>query len=202
MDQLIVTPIPSTMHHLDNFAGSYDFFTNRKSAGDSNILLAQGWEPSVSISGAFGIFQKVQLYTAPDAEHFVFALETDVAVLWDRNTIVFPFYAAKLTIPVVASGMSGVSVLSVSDNNGAGTGTLTYTATGTTLKWTAPGGTAGAAVDVHLNGDYVLHDGTDTTKTITVRVVGASLPGGNTTQNFTTAVANLNAVFYSERRHR
>ncbi len=83
--------------------------------------------------------------------------------------------------PPIASGISGITVNYVSPENGAGTGTLAYTASGTTLTWKAPGSsTAGAAVNVGAGGNFLLSDGVDTTKKIRVVVTAGSLPGSNT----------------------
>jgi len=71
---------------------------------------------------------------------------------------------------------AAVTIYYASKANGEGTGVLYYNATNNTLQWTAPSGTAGAAVDVGKDGKFDLYDA-DTTKFIRVVVTTASLPG-------------------------
>lgn len=79
---------------------------------------------------------------------------------------------------------AGVVIYHCSRNNGTGTGVLTYTyaAGGSTLQWTAPGGSIGTAVKVTKDGKYQIFDA-DTTKYIRVIVTLASLAGSNKTDN-------------------
>lgn len=51
----------------------------------------------------------------------------------------------KKTQPV---NVTGVVIIDVGDNNGTGTGTLTFTAATDTIAWTAPGDLIGTAVDI------------------------------------------------------
>jgi len=205
--ELLGNSIDSPIYRLDNFDERFAFFDASESAGDSPILLTQGWEPSISFFGSLGIFAKVDIFSSPDGQNFVWMGEsTALDDLFGRNELKFPAYAMKLNIPLVASGMTGVAIKSVSANNGTGNGTLTFTAVGQTLKWTSPGGVIGTAVAVGAGGEFTLLDGTDpeveTPKSITVVVTVADLPVGNDTQTVATVPANINAHFYGERRHR
>jgi hypothetical protein len=206
--QLIGHHIDSPIYRLDNVDEEFLFLDGAISAGDSPMLITQGWEPSIAFYGTFGVFQKVQVYTSPDGQNFVWIADvTSLGVtLLGRNDLKFPAYAMKLSVPQKASGMTGVAIVSVSANNGTGNGTLTYTAVGQTLKWTSPGGVIGAAVAVGAGGTFTILDGTDpevsTPKSITVFVTVASLPGGNGSQVVAVSPANINAKFYAERRHR
>lgn len=83
--------------------------------------------------------------------------------------------------PPAASGITGITVNFVSANNGVGSGTLTYTAAGSLLKWKAPGSASfGADVAIGAGGNFTLLDGVTPAKLIRVTVVTGSLPGGNT----------------------
>lgn len=90
--------------------------------------------------------------------------------------------ALSATAPV---NVTGVTIDAAAGQNGTGTGTLTYTAAGTLLQWTAPSGSIGTGVNVGSNGTYIIEDGGDTTKYVRVTVVSASLPGGNQTDSIT-----------------
>jgi len=88
------------------------------------------------------------------------------------------------------SGISTITGVVLDDAPGsiAGNGTLTYTASGTTLAWTPNGGTIGTAQDVSSDGRYALFDFTES-QALFVTVTAASLPG--TDQTDTIAVAAL-----------
>ena len=84
--------------------------------------------------------------------------------------------------PPVASGIAGVTVNFVYPENTVGTGTLSFTAVGTALTWTAPGSTtAGPAVNVGTGGDFVLQDGGDSAKKIRVSVDATAIPSSDST---------------------
>lgn len=68
-----------------------------------------------------------------------------------------------------------------------GSGTVVYSASAQTLRFTPPSGTAGTAVDVSTSGDYAIQGGNDG-GLIFVTVVAASLPSSNQTN--TTTIAN------------
>jgi hypothetical protein len=70
--------------------------------------------------------------------------------------------------------------------NATGSGTVTYTASGTLLQWTPPGGTIGVAVNIGSNGTYTVMDA-NSESYIVVTVVAASLPGTNASQAVTVA---------------
>lgn len=74
--------------------------------------------------------------------------------------------------------ITGVAIVSVSTTAADGAGTLSFTFVGTLLDWQAPGaGAPGPAQNVGAGGTFVLDGGDGST--ITVKVVGASLPGAN-----------------------
>lgn len=70
----------------------------------------------------------------------------------------------------------------------AGNGTLSFTASGTTLAWAASGDTAGAAQDVSGGGSFTLQSNT-AGQSITVTVTPGSLPGSNQSDANITVVA-------------
>lgn len=85
------------------------------------------------------------------------------------------------------ANIAGVFVYHVSKNNGAGSGTLTFTSdatNGNTLQWTPPAGTTGEAVKVTENGKFDIY-GSDATKFIRVLVATASLPASTKTDTVT-----------------
>ena len=87
--------------------------------------------------------------------------------------------AGGLVDSQTASAPTNVTGVVIDDavDNALGNGTLTYTFTGDLLKWAANGDTAGADVDVSVNGVYTLFSATD--GYIVVTVTSASLPGSN-----------------------
>ena len=98
----------------------------------------------------------------------------------------------SLSSPAPAN-ITGVTVVDVSANCGAGNATLAFTLTGQTLAFTAPGDTAGTAVAVGVSGTYEVYSGT-ASKYIIVSVVSASLPGSN--KSDTIALTNLIDNFF------
>lgn len=69
--------------------------------------------------------------------------------------------------------VTGVLIKAVSDDTLSGTGTLTFTFSGTTLEWEAPSaGTPGAAQDVSSGGTYVLDGGDGSTIRVDVSASG------------------------------
>ena len=91
------------------------------------------------------------------------------------------------------TNITGVVIDYAAGQNGAGSGTLTYTASGTLLQWTAPGGAIGPSVNIGSNGTYVIEDA-DPNKWIRVTVTSGSLPGTNQTDSVPLA-AVYNKVF-------
>lgn len=90
-----------------------------------------------------------------------------------------------------AVNISGVKLYHVSRNNGAGTGTITFTydpVNGSTLQWTPPGGTLGEAVRATKDGKFELY-GPDRTKYARVLVTVPQLPAVNRTD-----AVNISAV--------
>lgn len=81
---------------------------------------------------------------------------------------------------------TGVTIYHCSRNNGTGSGTLTFTyaAGGSTLQWTPPGGSIGAAVKVTQDGKFQVY-GADQTKYIRVVVTLASLAASSKTDTIT-----------------
>ncbi len=79
---------------------------------------------------------------------------------------------------ILAAGLqnvTGVTIDEISPACGAGAAALSFTLSTTSLRFTAPGDTAGASVDVSVDGTYEVYS-TDTTKYVIVTVVSASLP--------------------------
>lgn len=76
---------------------------------------------------------------------------------------------------------TGVSIIKVSTTSADGTGTLDFTAAGTTLAWTAPGDAIGVAVAVGAGGYFRIFS-SDTTQYIDVLVDASAVPGGNVTE--------------------
>lgn len=73
--------------------------------------------------------------------------------------------------------LPGVRVINVATLCRPGDGLLVYDSAGA-LRWRAPHGVLGAAVDVSAGGTFVLHDGRDLDEWLRVEVTAASLPGG------------------------
>ena len=69
--------------------------------------------------------------------------------------------------------------------NAVGNGTVTYTTSGTTLQWSAPGGSSGPVVNIGVTGDYTIYSA-DGLAHIKISSVSGSL-GGNATQTVTIA---------------
>lgn len=74
------------------------------------------------------------------------------------------------------SNVTGVTVPLASVPNGEGTGTIEFDFSELKCRWTAPGGSAGAWVDVSEDGDFVLVDGTLATATLTITVDASAMP--------------------------
>jgi len=89
----------------------------------------------------------------------------------------------KKTQPV---NVTGVHVIDVGENNGTGSGTLTFTFVGETLQWTAPGDAIGVAVDISASstGDVIRLESGTTTKRIRLVRTSATLPLGDTSDTF------------------
>jgi hypothetical protein len=83
----------------------------------------------------------------------------------------------------VAAALTGVRVLRANALCPTGaTGILAYTAAGTTLTWTPPGGAAGTPVNVSAGGKFTLTGG-GANQQLYVEVTAGGLPGGNQTDN-------------------
>ena len=95
----------------------------------------------------------------------------------------------------IDSAINYVTIDSISDANGIGTGTLTAVTTGS-LAWTAPGGTQGTAVAIANGATVILLDGTDSEKFIRVTRTSASDLVGTAavtlTESYNTAIAGDN----------
>ena len=104
-----------------------------------------------------------------------------------RTTWAVPGLTAGAT-----SNVTGVSITHAAYQNGTGNGTLAFTASGQTLKWTAPGDAAGAAVAVGAGGTFNLFSDTDS-MWIEVTVTALSLPGTN--QSDTIALSQPSGIF-------
>jgi hypothetical protein len=93
---------------------------------------------------------------------------------------------------ITGTTITGVEILGCNVATPTGTGTLAFTAAGTTLAWTAPSGTAGTAVNVSAGGYFTLQGSAANTE-LYVRVTAGALPGSNTTDN---AITVYNAFEY------
>lgn len=83
-----------------------------------------------------------------------------------------------LSQSITASTIAGITYDDAAGNT-TGSGTMTYTTSGTTLQWTPPGGSIGPAVDVGADGRYTVY-GADGLGHVKVTVVAASLAGDDT----------------------
>lgn len=85
--------------------------------------------------------------------------------------------------PQPASNLRGyVDVLLVEPSTTAGTGTLTFTLSGTTLAYTAPGDSVGSAVNVGAGGEFVLKSNNNEWLQVWVN---PTLPSGDASDTFT-----------------
>jgi len=80
--------------------------------------------------------------------------------------------------------ITGCTIYALSKSNSTGSGTLTYNFANNTLSWTAPGGTAGTAININESGKFTLYD-QDQTKYVRVLVTSSALPGSNQTDTIT-----------------
>lgn len=92
--------------------------------------------------------------------------------------------AVILSQSITASTIAGITYDDAA-GNAAGSGTVTYTTSGTVLQWTPPGVAIGPAVNVGTSGSYTIY-GADGIGHIKVTTVSGSL-GGNATQGVTIA---------------
>lgn len=89
------------------------------------------------------------------------------------SSFVYPNYPSPTTL-------TGINIASIDQATVAGTGSLAFTAAGTTATWTAPGGTAGVAVNIGAGGQFTLTSGT-IARTVTINVIAELLPLVNAT---------------------
>ena len=90
----------------------------------------------------------------------------------------------KSLSPSAPVNITGIAIVDVSANCGAGNAALAYTLTGQTLTFAAPGGAAGAAVAIGANGTYEIYSA-DATKYIIVTVTAPGLAGSNKSDTIT-----------------
>ncbi len=84
--------------------------------------------------------------------------------------------------------LSGVNIASIDQATVAGSGSLAFTAAGTTATWSAPGGgTAGVAVNIGAGGQFTLTSGT-IARTITINVIAELLPLVNATASIVVTI--------------
>ena len=91
---------------------------------------------------------------------------------------------AQIGAQTVTGSMLGVSI-DRSEGNATGGGSLTYSLDNSTLQWATAGQSAGDAVDVTANGEYVLFSGTS--GYLVVTVTASLLPASNDAQVITIA---------------
>lgn len=101
---------------------------------------------------------------------------------------------------VLSQSASGITTLTgiTLDNgmgNAVGDGTLTYTASTTSITWTPKSGATGTAVDISADGTYFVQGGSNGGALI-ITVVAASLP--TSTVSNTITIANLDNKMYAD----
>lgn len=89
------------------------------------------------------------------------------------------------------SNVTGVTILDA-PNSAIGTGTLAYTASGTTATWAGNGASAGSPINIGADGRYILQDTAG--GRLHISVTAGSLPVGNQTDTITVA-AKANGLF-------
>lgn len=94
-----------------------------------------------------------------------------------------------------ATGLTTLTGVTIPNamGNAVGLGTLSYTATGTTITWTPFNGTTGTPVNIGVDGTYFVQGGSNG-GAVVLTVVAASLPGSATSNNITIADVS-NAMF-------
>jgi len=103
--------------------------------------------------------------------------------------------AGKDILSQTATAPTTITGVTIDDavGNAEGDGTLFFDSTNTTLRWTPLGGTAGAAVDVSVNGLYAIQGGSNG-GLLKVDVVSGTLPSSDQTNTIT--IANIaNNIF-------
>ncbi len=88
---------------------------------------------------------------------------------------------------ILAAGLqnvTGVTIDEISPACGVGAAALSFTLSTTSLRFTAPGDTAGASVDVSVDGTYEVYS-TDTTKYVVVTVTAADIPSADQADTLT-----------------
>lgn len=91
------------------------------------------------------------------------------------------------------TNITGCRVIWLGTGNDAGVGTLSYNNAGDTLSWTAPGDSAGTAIDVSSDGEYEL--ASDNGALCVVYVDSSALPGSNETDSIGVASGGTNARY-------
>jgi hypothetical protein len=94
-------------------------------------------------------------------------------------------------------GITGVTPVRANGHDPAnlGEGILQFAFAGTTLSWTPLTGSVGVAIDVSVDGRYVIA-GSIASQYILVDVVSASLPGGDTSDNV--IIASVSNALYDD----
>lgn len=96
-----------------------------------------------------------------------------------------------------ATGLTTITGVTIDDaaGNAVGNGVLYFYSSTKTLVWSPPGSSSGTAVDVSVNGSYVIQ-GASNGGVLNVTVVAASLPGSNL--NNTITIANKTNELYDD----
>lgn len=118
------------------------------------------------------------LRVTPNAQSMCALLKNLIGTPTTRRPAQNPAANARTT----GTTITGVELLGCNASTPTGTGSLTFTLTGTTLAWTAPSGTAGTAINVGAGGVFTLPGSAGSTE-LYVRVTAGALPAGNTTDN-------------------
>lgn len=109
--QLVGHHIDSPIYRLDNFDESFLFFDQEDTEVDgtpshpnipSEILQTAGWEPSLSIFGAFT--GTIVVKTSPDGKNFIPVLTITAPGLFGRNDLKFPAFAMQLELTALTLG--------------------------------------------------------------------------------------------------
>lgn len=113
---------------------------------------------------------------------------TDVSVMGDYYTYTEINSERSATVQPDGNLDDYIKVLRVESNTATGAGTITYTLAGTTMAYTAPGDAIGAAVNIGVGGEFVLHSNNGNWIHIWVN---PTTPAGNTSDTFTVGTARI-----------
>jgi len=116
----------------------------------------------------------------------VLAVDAASQTQWGETSLMTIYSKWIRSATFTESNVSGLKVYLASKANGAGAGSLVYTAATNSLAYTAPGDAAGEAVKLSKDGKFQVFSA-DKTKYVRVLVTPADLPGGDATDTITIA---------------